>query len=253
MSIYGPFTNCGIFLDGYNLTGDANMVKLDISAEIRDRSTFGQLGRVRGYGFEDVALNAAGLVSTDLDAQLRSHLWSTGIPSSLFVPATTGAAVVAGDLAFFFSAASTTYQGGGAWGNDLMFTLNLVNGGSGDKCGIGRVMNPGLVAVTADGGMTPIQVGEVTAGKYLYAILHVTEVSTDDSIVVTIESDNLVGFTDPTTRITFDSKSAIGGQYAVKVAGPFGASPTDTWWRAYHNVTGVADVSIKYACAIAIR
>jgi len=114
------------------------------------------------------------------------------------------------------------------------------------------VLNPGLVAVTADNVPAAAikELGAVAAGQYLYAVLHVTEVSADDSIIVTIESDALETFLSPTTQITFASKAAIGSEIAVRVAGPI----SDTWWRAWANVTVSGEpCAIKFAAAMAIR
>jgi hypothetical protein len=80
-------------------------------------------------------------------------------------------------------------------------------------------------------------------------MLHVTEVSADDSIVVTIESDDNADFTSATTRFTFASKAAVGAEYLARVAGPI----TDTHWRAVYDVTGAADISIKCAVLLGIQ
>lgn len=249
MANHGLFTNCGIFLGGYDLTGHSNAVSMQLDKEIRDRSVFGSAARIKGTGLESATVAAAGFYDATLDYE-RTY-YGTDVPVSLFIPATGGAAVAAGDNAVFFKALEAGFTRGAPFGNDAMFNFTAQGDQSGYPVGLGYVLNPGLVPVTADN--TPaasiVNIGAVAAGQYLYAVLHVTEVSADDSIVVTIESDALETFLSPTTQITFASKAAIGSEMAVRVAGPI----TDAWWRAYANVTGAADVSIKFACAMAIR
>lgn len=252
MAIYGAFTNCGIFVGGYEFTGRSNAVTGTLSAEERDRSFFGDLAKVRGLGPESISLSVAGLLDVSagqVDEAQRLYLWDDSVPASLFIPATSGAAVVEGDRAFFFKAIQPRFERGGAWGSDLLFKLDLSGGAGGYPPCIGRVLNPGITAVTATGNTTGIQiVGGVPLGQYLYAILHVTSVSASDSIVVTIESAPLANFAAPTTQVTFASFAAIGAFMAVRIPGAI----TDEFFRAVHTLTG-GSISIKYACAIAVR
>ena len=248
MANHGLFTNCGVFTGGYNISGVSNAVSLILTKEVRDRSVFGVNAKQKGTGLESVAASIAGFY--DASQNIESEFYGVDTPVSLFIPSTGGAAVAAGDRAFFFKALESGYKRGGAFGQDEMFAYKAIGDQMGYPIGIGYVLNPGLVAVTDDD--TPAgaikELGAVAADQYLYAVLHVTEVSADDEIVVTIESDALEAFGSPTTQITFSTFDAIGSEIAVRVPGPI----TDTWWRAYANVTG-ADVSIKYACAMAIR
>lgn len=250
MAEYGILSNCGIFAGGYNITGLSNAVNLVITPDIRDRTCFGDLGRVRAYGMEDMALTVAGFrdMTAGANDEMMRAAWenSSQVPVSLFIPATSGAAVVEGDLAYFFASWTPQYVIGGAHGDDLMFNFAAQNGPVGYPCAIGLVLNPGLTAVTEDGNTTGVNLGAVATGQYAYAILHVTEVSADDSIVVSIESAATDEFIDPTTKFLFDSADAISSQFPVRIAGPI----TDAYWRAVHNVTGES-VSIKYACALA--
>ena len=247
MAPFGLITHFGIFVGGYDITGIANNAQLQLSADVKDRTVFGNTAKVRGLGLEDILFSAAGLLDPAKD--VNQIYWGTAaVPVSFFQPATSGSAVAVGDRAFFFEAVNPSFQVGGQHGEDAVYAFAGRGSGNGHKVGIGRVLNPCLVAVTADGNGTGYQEGAVASGQYLYAILHVTEISAGDSVVVTIESAPTDDFASPTTRVTFASKSAVGGEYATRVAGPI----TDTYWRAVHNVTGT-DVSIKYAAAIAIR
>lgn len=249
MANLGTITNCGLFVGAYDIKGRANAVNATLSRDKLDRSVFGNSCRMYGMGMESIQLSATGFL--DQSADIEQTYWGTDTPVTLMIPATGSAAVAAGDRAIFFKAQEAQYSRNAQFGQDAMFNFSATGCNLGYPVGVGWVLNPGLVAVTADN--TPAasikELGAVAAGQYLYAVLHVIEVSTDDSIVVTVQSDALEAFGSPTTQITFASKAAVGAEYAVRVAGPI----TDTWWRAYADVTGAADVSIKFGCAMAIR
>lgn len=254
MAEYGALTHCGIFVSGYDMSGDCNAVTGAITSDIRDRSCFGDTARVRAYGLEDMAIALAGLlnIGENEQDQISREAWrdNTALPISIFIPSASGAAAAVGDFAYFFSAMQPQYTIGGQHGQDALFTMNAQNNSLlAYPVGIGYVLNPGVAAVTEDGNTAGTnKPGAVAAGQYLYAILHVTEVSAGDSIVVTVESATTDEFLPPTTRVTFSSFNAVGAEIQTRVAGPI----TDTYWRAVHNVTGEG-VVIKYACAIAIR
>lgn len=248
MAIHGAFTNCQIYVDGYDLKSETNMVRLEAIKEVKDRSVFGNTYRNRAMaGLADVNFQAAGFHSTAQDTEFRANWAQNDTCTSVYVPATGGATVAVGDLAWFFKGVAPKYTVGGAHGEDLMWTLEAQGGAGAYGPLKGWVLEPGLVAKTADANGTGYQCGAIVSGQYLYAMLHVTSVSASDSIVVTIESDDNADFTSATTRITFDSLSAVGAAMATRVAGPI----TDDYWRAVFNVTG-ADVSIVCACAMAI-
>ena len=59
--------------------------------------------------------------------------------------------------------------------------------------------------------------------------MHVLAVSgTNPTLDMIIQSDNVSGFTSPTTKITFDQAVAVGAQWGTRVAGPL----TDDYYRA---------------------
>jgi hypothetical protein len=247
----GLFTNCKIFVGAYDITGRSNEVNVTLDKEIKDRSYFGAgAAHVKGTGLEMATITAKGYHDSSIDIERTYH--GTDTPVSFFIPASSGAAVVAGDRAIFFKALEAGYARGAPFGDDALFNFAAVGDQLGYPVGVGYVLNPGLVAVTADN--TPaasiVELTAVTASQYLYGVLHVTSVSTADTIIVTIQSDSLVGFGSPATQITFASKAAIGSEYAVRVAGPI----TDTFWRAYADVTVTGEpCAITFACAMAIR
>jgi len=252
MANFGVFTNCGIFCGSYNMTGRSNSVNMTMTRDVLDRSYYasGSAARTKGLGLEGATLTAAGYHDASIDIERTYH--GTDVPVTFMMPATGSAALVAGDRAIFFKALEAGYVRGAPFGNDAIFGFTASGCQLQYPIGIGYVLNPGLVAVTADNtpAATIVELGAVAAGQYLYGVLHVTSVSTADTIIVTIQSDSLVGFGSPATQITFASKAAIGSEYAVRVAGPI----ADTFWRAYADVTVTGEpCAVTFACAMAIR
>ena len=252
MAIHGAFTHCGLFVNGLDLTGDTNMAKITAAKEVRDRTVFGHSARVRSMaGLGDTQLAAAGFhngAAAGQDAAFRANLYSDLINATLIIPAASGIAISAGDVAWFFQATQAQYETGEAHGNDLLWNLSLQGGASGYPLCFGRALDAGQAAITADGNGTAVEIGAVAAGQYAYALMHVTEVSDGDAIDVTIESAPAGDFVGATTRFTFAQAAAPGSQFLARIAGPI----TDTWWRAVYDVTG-SGVSIKCAVVLAIQ
>jgi hypothetical protein len=249
MAIYGAFTHCGLFINGVDLTGVSNTVKAEMIKEVKERNVFGNTGKVREMaGLGDVNFTAAGFHEAAQDSLLRATYGTNTINTAFIISSASKTATAAGDLAFFFQGTQPQYSTGEQHGNDLLWGLNLQGGGNGYGIIAGKALNVGTTAITADGNGTGVVMPAASATQYVYAMLQVLEVSADDSIVVTIESDDNADFTSATTRFTFDSASAIGAQYPARLAGAI----TDTYWRAVYDVTG-ADVSIKCAVLLGIQ
>jgi hypothetical protein len=242
--------DCGIFVAGYEFTGESNRVAPSLSKVQLPRNAFGDESVRFGHGLPKASVAISGYLSAANRAQLTANWGDLDIPVTIIYPDNDGAVGI-GNVALFFEAGSSDLEDGGDFGGDTLFSMALQSSGAkGYKPLIGNALNIGRTPVTADGGCTAVNMGAVSAAKFIYGILHVTSVSAGDSIVVKIQSAAAGDptFTSPTDVITFTSKSAVGAQIAVRVAGP----STDTLWRAYHDVTGT-DVSIKYACAMAIK
>ncbi len=251
MAIYGAFNNARIYVNGVDLTGYTNMVRVVPIKEVKDRTTFGNNARVRVMaGLADVEFTAAGFAEMEtVDQAFRAMRQTNTVNTTVMVPATNTSAVAAGDIAWFFQGVHPQYDTGGQHGEDVMWNLNMSAGAKGYPLAFGKVLDPGTTAITADGNGTGVEAGAVAEGQYAYALVHAVSVSTDDTDDITIESAPTDDFADPTTRFTFTQITAAGSEYLVRIAGPI----TDTWWRVVHNVTGAADVSIKCAVVIAIQ
>jgi hypothetical protein len=248
MAITGKWWNPKIFVGGYEFSPDLNNAVLNYGNEVLDATRFGHETKVNAAGLRTISLECSGFANLADNAQDEvnavTNIDTNTIPVSVF-PTNTPAV---GDVARFFEANQSLYSVGGPVGQILPFNFNLSNGASGYPCGIGYVLEPGITAKTGTGSTAGTNnPGAVAADEYVYAILHVTEVSAGDDITVIVESDDNAGFTSATTRVSFALTAVTGGWLATRVAGAI----TDDYWRTSHTCNG-ADISIKYACAIAV-
>ena len=100
----------------------------------------------------------------------------------------------------------------------------------------GRLLHPSSVARTSSASGVARQLGEVIAGKSLYAALHVIAASgTSPTLAVKVQSDDNADFTTPTDRITFTTATAKGAQWS-SVAGAI----TDDYWRVTYTIGGTS-------------
>jgi len=111
----------------------------------------------------------------------------------------------------------------------------------------GKLLHPSATARTSSGLGTGRQLGEVVAGKTLYAALHVIAASgTTPTLAVKVQSDDNADFTSATDRITFSSATAKGVQWG-SVAG----AVADDYWRVTY-VVGGTDPSFSFAVTAGI-
>lgn len=250
MAIYGAFTHCGLFVNGVDLTGTSNSIKAEMIKEVKERNVFGNSGKVREMaGLGDVNFTAAGFHEAAQDSLMRATYGTNTINTSFIVSSASKTATAAGDLAFFFQGTQPQYSTGEQHGNDLLWGLTLQAGANGYGIIAGKALNVGTTAITADGNGTGVVMPAASASQSVYALMHVLEVSTDDTIDVLIQSDDNSGFTSATTRFTFTQAAAVGSEFLAKLAGPI----SDTYWRAVYNVTAAADPSFKVAIVLGIQ
>jgi hypothetical protein len=163
------------------------------------------------------------------------------------VGATSASDTAAGNLGYLTKALRTSITLLGAvgdvapWEANAAGTWPLVRG---------QFAHPSGVARSTTGSGTAINLGAVAAGERLYASLHVLSVSgtSTPTLTVTVQSDDAEGFADPTTQLTFDAATAVGGQ----ILRTDGTAITDTWWRVGWTITGT-DPSFLFAAAFGIE
>lgn len=237
------FSDCKVYVGGYNLSGQLNQAALQYTAMMLDETTFGATTRINKGGLKAVTAAIEGLwdaSSTSApDPVLFAGVGTAQIPVSLVPQGAT-----AGNTAFLFRAAQADYKPGAAIGELLGFSVELL--GSGGLPGLvrGALLHAGSATGNISGG-TAVQLGAVAAGKSLYAILHTF--SGTGNFTVKIQSDDNSGFTSATDRITFTqvgTATPVASEWAT-VAGAI----TDDWFR----ITATNPNTRDFAVTLGIR
>lgn len=145
------------------------------------------------------------------------------------------------------------------FGHGWDFSLTPLTGAVGEVAGFstaftgdnrlarGIVLAP-LAARTATGTGTATALASPSAAQSLAASFHVTSVSGTGSIVFTVQTDDAVGFPSATTRITSQSFTGAGAQYARTAVGAYSA---ETHVRAGWTITGFTSVTFFVAAGLA--
>ena len=220
-------TDCKLWLDGYDLSGDMNALALAYAAELRDNTTFGDDTRSRIGGLKTLNFAHEGLWNGG-DDQVDDVLFArVGVSNTVMTVSPMAGAD--GEVAYLARVIEAEYSPGADIGEVFSFA---VSGEATDRLVNGTIMVTG--AKTASGNGTARQLGALSAAQTLYAALHVTAASgTSPTLDVKVQSDDASGFASPTDRITFAQKTAIGAEWAT-VAGAI----TDDWWRISYTIGG---------------
>jgi hypothetical protein len=233
--------NARMFVGGADLTGYNNKIELDASVEEKEATAFAASGDVWKEmlgGIRSSSLQGSGQFAVD-DTVLGlpdDTNWNNlgSVVGHTVCPAT--AAV--GSLAWLSGFLRTQYTLGGQvgdvapWQGNATGNWPLVRGMA--------VHDPGT-ARTVTGTGTAVQFAASTpgvpTGTQLYAALHVLSVAgtASPSIAVTVQTDDNVGFSSPSTALTFTTATAKGGQI-LRTPGPI----TDNYARASWTISGTS-------------
>lgn len=234
-----------IYYEGYELTSDHNAINFNIARGELDKTAAGDVGIARMAGLRQFEFTHDGYVTQgagNVEALLTGNI---GTEDKIFTLCPTTGAV--GQPAYSAEGVGLSYAPSHSMGEMVRFAGAAYS--QGDSLVRGTVLATGAKTTTANG--TSNTLGSVTAAKYLYGALHCTAVSGTNTptITVKIQSAPLSTFlADVTDRITFTAKTAIGAQWATRVAGPI----TDTFWRASWTVSGT-NPSLTIHCIAAIQ
>ncbi|MFJ3170638.1 hypothetical protein ACIPJK_07610 [Streptomyces roseus] len=237
--------NARLFAVGADLTGASN--KIELTAEVEDKETTnyysaGSKEVIGGLGSAEVAAEGQweAADSTKVDDAMWARLGGVGP----WTACPDNAAV--GDLAYITQCLTASYALGGPVGDVAPWTGK---GSSSWPLVRGQMGHPAGTARTSTGTGTGVQLGAVTAGKRLYAALHVLSVAgTTPSITARIESAPSNAFAAPTTQLTFTAATAAGGE-ALRTTG---GAITDTWYRVAWTISGTSP-SFLFATSFGIR
>lgn len=224
-----------IWVGGYDFTGDANQISLNVTVDQLDVTTFGSKFRQRIGGLRDVQSQVAGLWSSGTSAAPDPHLFpDLGVADRVV---TMSPAKAEGSVAYMFRAGKFGTQMFGNIGDAVPFTLDL-QGTNREGLIRGQVVKAKANVSTTGATGTAAQLGEVAAGQFLYAAFHVFTAGTTITAVLESAADD--EFTSATTRAMFGPITTTGGTWAARVAGPV----TDTWYRLRVTaVTGTFQVA----------
>lgn len=228
------YTNVGIWMGGYDLSGYLRGLSIDTGAEMLDKTTFADLTRVMHPGLKFVRVQTEGLWDSAVPEEpIITNIGQTQIPFSMAPDNTEGA------VAFTFLAAKATYEPGGNVGDMLTFSAQAEASGSrlSGSDGTGLVRGRLLAkqsGLTGSGATTKFTLPAVGAGQKLYAALHVLGAGTGTfDGVLQSDADGSAG--GETNRITFTQATGVTSEWK-SVAGAI----TDTYWRLSYTIGGGA-------------
>jgi hypothetical protein len=223
-------TNARTLIGGGDLSGDVNEVGISATRAEIDVTNYNSGGwneYIAGLGQAKLTVN--GFWEAGSLGVVDDNAWANFAALGGVTVAPQGAADQA--LCYLTNVLESSYDVWGKVGEAASFKLAA---SSSWPLVRGVIALPPGNALTASGTGTINNLGAVATGQYLYANLNALSFAgTSPSIAVVVQSAATSGFGSPTTRITFTTATAAGGQIA-RVAGPI----TDAYWRVSYTVTG---------------
>ena len=219
------------FANGADLTTRSNRFEISMEAESKDATSFVPTGNVWHEelpGIRSSSITGAGQWEAgDLSMVDDSGFGLLGSVGPLTLCPATAAD---GAPAYLTAYNRTAYSLGGAVGDVIPWSGTWQG-----TWGVGRgIVLHAPAARTATGVGAVLQLPAVLAGQYLVGTIHVMGATgTTPSITGTIKSAATLGFSSPTTRLTFNPQTTIGGQ-VFRIAGPI----TDTYYRFDYTISG---------------
>lgn len=225
-----------ILVGGIELAGHGKDVSLTTEVAPLDITALNTTGWVALIG---------GLKSATVDLQLMQDVTTGSVDDTLWPllgVASTPHSVVTnsadGSFAYLFRGIPLSYTPTESQVGELAMTRISGQSSTGGVVR-GQLIHPGSASRTSSSTGTGQQLGGVTAGKSLYAALHVLSVAgtSTPTLTVKVQSDDNASFTSATDRITFTDATAVGAQWG-SVAG----AVTDDYWRVSYTISGTNPV-----------
>lgn len=235
-------TDQKIFVGGYNITGSTNSIALNYAAEAKDCTVYGNDTRINKGALKTVQVQASGFYdAVPQDSPLFGVIGVSDTPISIFAEATAD-----GSVGYFFKAVAGEYSIGETVGEILKYSLGA---GASDTLIKSQVLNDSTETATSNSG--GLQLGAVSAAQSLYAVMHVTASggTGDQTLDVTIASDDNGSFTSEITRLTFTQVTTSVTSQIVSLAGAL----TDDYFRAVMTITGTGSPTFDIALMIGVQ
>lgn len=233
------FSDCRIWLDGRDLTGDTNETALEWTVEERPVQTFGSGGTIPNLaGLKTVALSMSGIWEAgggvEVDDTLTDVLGMEDVVVLLSPTANAGP----GDKACFFKSLVSQYSPSVVVGEEIRFTVQAAVSDGPLVNGVMAVNRVPLTRPRDTNASSPSRMlGPVPAGAAMYAAFQVTSsMGTRQILNAKLSSAPSNQFTGrETVRATFPPINRPGG-FMVSVPGPV----TDRWWKLQWQIQGTA-------------
>lgn len=233
-------TDVRAYWGGLDATPQQNQVDLEASVVNLDATTMGSGGWMAPVGgLKGAKIGLSGFVAygatTGLD-QTNDRMFadlggaSGGVPQPFSMFPTSGAV---GSPCYVGAVLETELKEYDKVGNLLPFDLT---GKLSGRLGNGFGLHPQGTPRTVTGVGTGVQFPALAAGQSMILAAHCLSMTGTGgpTLAITVQSAAANTFVGPTTRATFTTFSAVGGQ--VIVVGP--GAITDTWWRVSYTITG---------------
>ena len=236
-------TDQKLIVGAYDITGSTNAIALEYSAEEKDCTVYGNDTRAMLGGLKKVQVQAGGFYdAVPLDSPLFN---AVGVADSIISMFTEGTAD--GDVAYFFKAMAGKYDLSASVGD--LFKYSLGAGASQGPLVRGVLLNDSTETASGDG--SAIQVGAASSSQKVYAAVHVLESSGsgDQTLDVTIGSDDNAGFTSETNRFTFTQTTTAVTSQLLILDGPI----TDDYYRVNFAIAGSGSPSFKIAVLLGVK
>jgi hypothetical protein len=237
-------TTMAIAVNELQMAGFVNACSLDVTAEEKDITTFASAGyRQKAVGLATFTLATSGFqdhTAPSPGSVFNPTSLSTGAEDT-FTISVPGATV--GDPAWFARCHETSISEFGQVGEVAPFALNFAGTGRIIK---GQMLHP-AAARTVTGSGTAAAFTTPIAGQSLWASFHVHSVSGAGTFTCRIQTDDNVGMSSATTRITSTGFTAVGHE----VRSLAGALAGETHIRVDYTVTGFSSVTFSVAVGVA--
>lgn len=224
-------TNCGVYVNELDLSGQANSVEATLEADELDSSVFGQSGYSSSTpGLITGTFNFGGFMeyTSGMDRSLLSAMGGTNV-------ATVSLDTAIGEPAWLLKgAAFSSSPLSGSVGQLAALNGSIKTGSGSYGLRAGKLLAP-KAARTSTTSTTGVQLFTSGTVTLVTAALHVTAVSgTTPSCTVTVQSSATQGGS-YTTRATFTAATDETSEY-ISATGSW----TDQWWRTTWTISGTS-------------
>lgn len=231
--------NVRLFAGGCDLTSQSNKLDFGGEFEVKDSTTWGSYDPTSGKIAKEVMaglfaakVSASGFWDANDLSLVDDSMWAARASRRAWTVGPVGAAE--GSLAYLQHGLHSSYQLLGQVGDIAPWQASVA--GTSTQ-GRGQFASAPGTPRTATGSATILDLGAagVPTGHNLLASLHILSVAgtSTPTFTATVQSSTVIGFSSPTTRITFVAGTAIDGQF-LTLPGPI----TDRYYRLAWTISG---------------